>query len=99
MEFPEEVLTKNRKGQVEVRNLIARGTFVLYDYRDPASFKTVESGKKKLYLKNEDGSVQEFYIIPTKTEGRELLLKPKKEEKMDRKVWNNKNKKAEELFF
>jgi hypothetical protein len=99
MEFPEEVLTKNRKGQLEVRNLLARGVFVLYDYRDPISFKVVESGKKKLYLKSEDGSVQEFYIIPTKTEGRELLLKPKKEEAVERKVWNNKKKQAEDLFL
>jgi hypothetical protein len=99
MEFPEEVLTKNRKGQLEVRNLLARGVFVLYDYRDPISFKVVESGKKKLYLKSEDGSVQEFYIIPTKTEGRELLLKPKKEETIERKVWNNKKKQAEDLFL
>jgi hypothetical protein len=99
MEFPEEVLTKNRKGQLEVRNLLARGVFVLYDYRDPISFKVVESGKKKLYLKSEDGSVQEFYIIPTKTEGRELLLKPKKEEITERKVWNSKKKQAEDLFL
>jgi hypothetical protein len=99
MEFPEEVLTKNRKGQLEVRNLLARGVFVLYDYRDPISFKVVESGKKKLYLKSEDGSVQEFYIIPTKTEGRELLLKPKKEETTERKVWNSKKKQAEDLFL
>ena len=99
MEFPEEVLTKNRKGQIEVRNLLARGVFVLYDYRDPISFKVVESGKKKLYLKSEDGSVQEFYIIPTKTEGRELLLTPKKEETIERKVWNSKKKQAEDLFL
>jgi len=98
MDFPEEVLTKNRKDEIEVRNLIARGLFVLYDYRDPKTFKIVESGKKKLYLKSEDGSVQEFYIIPTKMEGRELLLRPKKEEKVDRKVWNSKKKQVEELF-
>ncbi len=98
MEYPKEVLTKNRKGQLEVRNLIARGVFVMYDYRDPVSFKIVESGKKKLYLKSEDGTVQEFYIIPTKTEGRELLLRAKKEEGMIRKVWNSKKQQAEDLF-
>jgi len=99
MELPEEVLTKNRKGKIEVRNLLARGVFVLYDYRDPKTFEIVESGKKKLYLKSNDGSVQEFYIIPTKTEGRELLLRSNKEKKIDRKVWNNKKKQAEELFY
>ncbi|MBU5688099.1 MAG: hypothetical protein KQA41_01290 [Candidatus Aenigmarchaeota archaeon] len=99
MEYPNEVLTKNRKGQIEVRNLIARGSFVLYDYRDPESFKIVENGKKKIYLKDENGNIQEFYIIPTKTKDRELLLKPKRSNNKYIKVWNNKKKTSEELFF
>ncbi len=44
-EYPESVLTKDRKGNLEVRNLSARGQFVMYDYRDAKNFKQVENNK------------------------------------------------------
>lgn len=97
LKYPEEVLTKDKKGNLEVRNLISRGNFVLYDYRDVKTFKQVESGKKKLYLKDENGEVKEYYIIPMK-DGRSLLIEPKEKEEKERKVWNDKTKKAEELW-
>jgi len=92
MKFGEDVLTKDRKGNLEVRNLVSRGKFVLYDYRDPKTFKQVESSKRKLYLKDE-----EFYLIPLKGE-RWLMIKPKVPEDKVRKVWNDKTKKEESLF-
>ncbi|MFH8080579.1 MAG: hypothetical protein QXO84_01735 [Candidatus Aenigmatarchaeota archaeon] len=98
MEYPPEVLTKNKKGQIEVRNLLGRGIFVLYDYRDVENFQPLENGKKKICLKYEDGSVKEFYIIPTKTKGRELLLKSKEDGNKYIKVWNDKKKISEALF-
>jgi len=97
LKYPEEVLTKDKKGNLEVRNLISRGKFVLYDYRDVKTFKHVESGKKKLYLKDESGEIKEYYIIPMK-DGRSLLIEPKEKEEKERKVWNDKTKKAEELW-
>jgi len=30
--FPEDVLTKTRKGEIEVRSLIDRGRYVRYNY-------------------------------------------------------------------
>lgn len=98
MEYPESVLTKNKKGNLEVRNLVFRGQFVMYDYRDPKTFKQVENRKKKLYLRHEKGNVEEFYIVPLKDEKRALLIKPEKIEKKERKVWNEKIKKEEELY-
>ncbi len=95
--YPKEVITKNRKDEEEVRCLVARGRFILYEYRDPKTFKIMENGKKKLYLKGDDGSEQVFYIIPTKTVGRDLLLKTKDDEKKI-SVWNNNKKTIEDLF-
>ena len=45
--YPESVLTKDKKGVLEVRNLNVRGQFVIYDYRDVETFKQVENNKKK----------------------------------------------------
>lgn len=97
MEYPESVLTKSKKGNIEVRNLISRGKFVMYDYRDPKTFRQVEDKKVKLYLKDEEGNVEEYYIIPLKAE-RSLMIKPKELEEKERKVWNQKTKRAEELW-
>jgi len=96
MEYPEDVLTKNKKGQKEVRSLVARGKFVLYDYRDPESFKSVEGGKKKICLKDDEGKVQAFYIIPLKAKNKYLMIED--EDASDKKIWNSKKKLAEDLF-
>ncbi|MEM5777136.1 MAG: hypothetical protein QXJ06_01670 [Candidatus Aenigmatarchaeota archaeon] len=95
MVYPNEVLTKNKKGQTELRNLIARGSFVLYDYRDPESFEILENGKKKICLKTDD-DIKEFFIIPLKTKDKYLVIEDVKNK--GRKVWNEKTKKVENLF-
>ncbi len=97
-DYPESVLTQDRKGNYEVRNLITRGEFLLHDYRDPSDFRPVESSKQKLYLKETNGSIIEYFIIPTKTPDRMLLIRPKEIETKDRRVWNEKAKRDEELW-
>lgn len=94
--FPEEVLTKTKKGKIEVRNLIARGYFVWYDYRNPETFENEENGKSRLFLKDEEGNLYSFFIIPLKEKGKYLLLEAEKED--SKKVWNNKTKKVEDLW-
>jgi hypothetical protein len=94
--YPEEVLAKDKKGNLEVRNLVSKGRFVLYDYRHPENFKQLENKKMKLYLKDKDGK-RGFYLIPLKG-GRFLTIEAKDDKHPDRKVWNKVKKKAEELF-
>lgn len=98
MRYPESVLTKDRKGSLEVRNLISRGDFVIYDYRDPSTFKQVENRKRKLYLKDKSGKIEEYYIIPTASANHSLFITPKEIKTKKREVWNEKNKKAEPLW-
>lgn len=94
--YPDEVLTKDRKGNIELRNLVSKGKFVLYDYRNPANFKQVESNKLKLYLKDLQ-SKKGFYLIPIKG-SRYLMIEAKQDKHPERKVWNEKKKKKENLF-
>ncbi len=96
--YPETVLTKDKKGNLEIRNLVSRGQFVMYDYRDAKTFKQVENNKKKIYLKDGEGKVTEYYIIPLKTGNRSLLISPDKSEEKPRKVWNDKTKKEDDLW-
>jgi hypothetical protein len=96
--YPETVLTKDKKGNLEVRNLISRGQFVMYDYRDVKTFKQVESNKKKIYLKDENGQISEYYIIPLKTGNRSLLITPDKPDEKTKKIWDEKTKKEEGLW-
>lgn len=98
MGYPESILTKNKKGNLEVRNLVSRGQFVMYDYRDLKTFKQVENRKRKLYLKDESGKIEEYYIIPLQTKNKSLLIVPEKVEKKERKVWNDKSKKEEDIW-
>ena len=51
--------------------------------------------KTKLTLKHEDGTVEEYFIIPLKDPRRSLLVKAEGEEK-DRKVWNEQTQQEEE---
>lgn len=96
MEISQEVLTKSKKGKVEVRSLIKRGKFVVYEYLDPKTLQRSEN-KVKLVLKDEDGKIEEFFLIPLKESNKFLALKV--EEKGERKIWNPKTKKVEELFY
>jgi len=98
LKYPETVLTKDKRGYIEVRNLVSRGVFVIYDYRDLKTFKQVESSKKKIYLKDENDQVSEYYIIPLKVGNRSLLIKPDKPEEKVRKVWDDRTKKEEDLW-
>lgn len=82
--YPNDVLTTNKKGKVEVRSLIDRGNFVQYEYLDPDTGEKTEN-KIKLILTKED-SFEEFFIIPMK-DNRKLLIPV--EPKGKRKLWDS----------
>ena len=92
MKYPEEVLTTSKKGKVEVRNLIDRGTFVRYEYLDPKTGARTEN-KIKIVLRHEAG-LKEYFIIPMKDE-RKLVIPV--ESKGPRKLWDGKQNKQVEL--
>ncbi|MCD6368051.1 MAG: hypothetical protein J7L45_03120 [Candidatus Aenigmarchaeota archaeon] len=81
MMYPEEVLTRTKKGKIEARVLKDRGEFITYEYIDPKTNK--KENKIKLILKGKE--VKEFFIIPLK-DGRSLLLPA--EPKGKRKIWD-----------
>ncbi len=81
-----------------MRNLISRGEYLLHDYRDATTFKQVESNKQKLYLKDSEGTITEYFIIPTKAPDRKLLIHPKEKGEKERMIWNEKTKTQEELW-
>ena len=83
--FPEEVLTRTKKGEVEVRSLIDRGRYVRYHYLHPETGEPMEGGKIKLVLLAEDGRTEEYFIIPMKSK-RDLLIPA--EEKGPRMLWD-----------
>jgi hypothetical protein len=83
--FPEEVLTRTKRGEIEVRSLIDRGRYVRYNYLHPETGQPMEGGKVKLVLLAESGKTEEFFIIPTKS-GRDLLIHGV--EKGARKIWD-----------
>jgi hypothetical protein len=83
--FPEEVLTRTKRGEIEVRSLIDRGRYVRYNYLDPETGQPTEGGKVRLVLLSESGKAEEFFIIPTKS-GRDLLIRAA--EKGARKIWD-----------
>ena len=83
--FPEDVLTKTRKGEIEVRSLIDRGRYVRYNYLNPDTGEPMEGGKVKLVLVSDGGATEEYFIIPTKSK-RDLLIPAP--EKGARKVWD-----------
>ena len=83
--FPEEVLTRTKKGEVEVRSLIDRGRYVRYHYLHPETGEPMEGGKIKLVLLAEDGRTEEYFIIPMKSK-RDLLIPAM--EKGPRMLWD-----------
>jgi len=83
--FPDEVLTRTKKGEVEVRSLIDRGRYVRYNYLDPETGEAMEGGKVKLVLISEAGRTEEYFLIPTKS-NRDLLIPAA--EKGARKIWD-----------
>ncbi|MEM5802253.1 MAG: hypothetical protein QXQ18_02615 [Candidatus Aenigmatarchaeota archaeon] len=96
MKFSEAVLTRSKKGKVEIRALDSRGRYVLTKYLDPETLKLADK-KKKLTLKSDEGKIEEYFIIPLPDSKKALLIKAEKEEKV-RKVWNEKTKREEDLF-
>jgi hypothetical protein len=84
-EFPDEVLTRTKKGEIEVRSLIDRGRYVRYRYLHPETGEVMEGGKVKLVLLSDAGRTEEYFIIPTKSK-RDLLIPVV--EKGDRKIWD-----------
>ncbi|MHA1238874.1 MAG: hypothetical protein ACTSSJ_06550 [Candidatus Odinarchaeia archaeon] len=85
-QYPKEVLTKSKKGKIEVRSLIDRGEYVRYEYLDPATGKKSENKIKLVLYNKEKGIVDEYFIIPLKQSDRFLLLKT--EIKGNRKLWD-----------
>jgi len=71
--FPDEVLTRTTKGEIEVRSLIDRGRYVRYSYLHPETGEPMEGGKMKLVLFSESGKTEEYFVIPTKSR-RDLLI-------------------------
>ncbi len=92
--FPKSVLTKNQKGEIEVRRLIDKGKFIRYDYIYPETGKQAEKGKFSIILRNDEGKETHLFLIPLKG-GRFLAVIPK-EGKKERKVWDG--KKAVDVF-
>jgi len=83
--YPDEILTRTKKGDVEVRSLIDRGRYIRYNYLHPESGEPMEGGKVKLVLRLDSGETEEYFIIPTKSK-RDLLIPAS--EKGARKVWD-----------
>jgi hypothetical protein len=95
MGFSDEVLTRGKSGKLELRTLHSRGSFVMCKYLNPETLEPADK-KTKLTLKRQDGTVEEYFIVPLKGPRRSLLVKAGGEEK-DRKVWNEQAQKEEEL--
>jgi hypothetical protein len=95
MQLPETVLTKGRGGKMEVRALDSLGSYVMCKYLDPKTMKPADQ-KRKLTLKDADGRVLQYFIIPLKNPKRSLLLTAEPEEK-ERQVWNEKLQRAEDI--
>ncbi len=79
-------MAKGKSGKLEVRALHSRGSFVMCKYLNPETLKLADK-KMKLSLKREDGSMEEYFIIPLRDPKRSLLIRAEGEEK-DRRVWN-----------
>ena len=95
MDFSDQVLTKGKAGKLEVRALHSRGSFVMCKYLNPETLKLADK-KTKLTLKCDDGKLEEYFIIPLRDPKRSLLINAEAEEK-DRKVWNERTQKEEDL--
>src|SRR2546425_2691023 len=84
-EFPNEVLTPTKTGEIKVRPLIDRGRYVRYRYLHSETGEVMEGGKIKLVLLSDTGRTEEYFIIPTRSK-RDLLIPAA--EKGARKVWD-----------
>ena len=96
MNLPEAVLTKGKGGRLEVRALDSRGSYVMCKYLNPKTMKPADM-KRKLTLKDMNGAVHEYFIIPLRDSKRSLLLTAASEQK-ERQVWNETLGTAEEVW-
>jgi hypothetical protein len=96
LNVPEAVLTKGKSGKLEIRALDSRGSYVMCKYLDPKTMKPADT-KRKLMLKNQDGTVAEYFIIPLKDAKRSLLLTAEPKEK-EREVWVESRGTAESVW-
>src|SRR5437870_13219006 len=76
-DFPDEVLTRTKKGEIEVRSLIDRGGYVRYRYLHSETGEVMEGGLIKLVLLSDTGRTEEYFIIPTRSKW--YLLIPSEE--------------------
>ena len=95
MDFSDEVLTRGKSGRLELRTLHSRGSFAMRKYLNPETLKLADK-KTKLTLRGEDGTIEEYFIIPLRDPKRSLLVRAESEEK-SRKVWNEQTQREEEL--
>ncbi len=95
--FSESVLTKSKKGKIELRTLDSRGQYVLIKYLNPDTLELADK-KKKIILRSEDGRVEAFFIIPLADKRKFLLIKDEEEKNKKIKLWNEKTKREEEVF-
>ncbi len=96
MGFPETVLTVSKKGQLEVRTLESRGSFVICKYLDSKTLKLTDK-KKKLILRSDSGELTEYFIVPLKDPKRALLISAQSDEK-EREIWNENKQYAEAIW-
>ena len=96
MDLPENVLTKGKAGKLEIRALDSRGSYVMCKYLDLKTLKPADK-KRKLMLKDQNGNVLEYFIIPIKDPRRALLLTAGSEEK-ERQVYNESQGKVEDIW-
>jgi hypothetical protein len=96
MGFSNDVLTKGKSGKTELRALHSRGSFVMCKYLDPETLKPADK-KTKLSLRNRNGEIEEYFIIPMRDPKRSLLIRAETQEK-DRKVWNQDSQSEEDLW-
>ncbi len=96
MDLPDAVLTKGKGGKLEVRALDSRGRYVMCKYLDPKTMKPADK-KRKLMLKDQNGAVHEYFIIPLKDPKRSLVLTAASEEE-ERQIWNESLEKAEDVW-
>ncbi len=93
----EKAITISRKGKKEIRTIVSRGQFALIEYRDLETKERTEN-KYKLVLYHKSGRVDEYFIIPTKTSKRYLMIEPKEKKGIKLKVWNPDTSHIEEMF-
>ena len=90
-------MTKGKGGRLEVRSLDSRGSYVMCKYLDPKTMN-LAAKKRKLVLKNQNGIVTEYFIIPLRDPKRALLISAEAEER-EHKVWNEELQNVEEIWM